>query len=64
MYSWHGKTYLAAAHGVSGILYILLDVPHLLDNEQTKKDIIGTIDFIISLKCKSGNYPTRVDGKT
>jgi Lanthionine synthetase C-like protein len=24
MYEWHGKKYLAAAHGVAGILYLLL----------------------------------------
>ena len=26
MYEWHGKPYLGAAHGMAGILYILLQV--------------------------------------
>jgi hypothetical protein len=26
MYMWHGKYYLGAAHGISGILYMLLQV--------------------------------------
>lgn len=26
MWNWHGKEYLGAAHGVAGILYLLLQV--------------------------------------
>lgn len=26
MYAWHGKYYVGAAHGIAGILYMLLQV--------------------------------------
>ncbi len=59
MYQWHGKTYLAAAHGISGILYILMSVPGLLSSDAVRKDIQQSIDFIMTLPFRSGNYPTR-----
>jgi hypothetical protein len=59
MYEWHQKTYLAGAHGVSGILSVLLDVPHLLDDDSVKRDIKSTLDFIIQLQFPSHNFPTR-----
>jgi len=62
MYEWHSQTYLAGAHGVSGIIYELLDVPELLKDDMVTKDIKETINFIISLAFESGNYPTRVNG--
>ena len=59
MYEWHKKTYLAGAHGVAGILAVLLQVPNLLQDETIKRDIKGTIDYIIGLKFPSHNFPTR-----
>lgn len=29
MYMWHGKHYVGAAHGIAGILYMLLQVNHI-----------------------------------
>jgi len=28
MYEWHGKKYLGAAHGIAGILFVLIQVSH------------------------------------
>ncbi len=34
MYEWHEKKYLAAAHGISGILYTLMEMKELLADAQ------------------------------
>jgi len=62
MYEWHERRYLAGAHGLSGILYLLLDLKEIMNDEQYKKDIIGSIDFLASQELPSGNYPTREEG--
>jgi lantibiotic modifying enzyme len=58
MYYWHEKIYIGAAHGISGILYILLQSKYLLTQNELNFLIKPTIDFIASLKFKSGNYPS------
>ncbi len=61
MYHWHKKTYIGAAHGISGILYILLQAKHLLKQDELNFLIKPTIDFIASLKFESGNYPSSLE---
>ncbi|KAJ7198809.1 hypothetical protein GGX14DRAFT_468927 [Mycena pura] len=57
MWSWHGKRYLGAAHGVAGILHILLlcpaDVvrPHM-------PSILRTAEWLIGIQRDTGNWPT------
>lgn len=44
MWTWRGKAYLGAAHGVAGILYSLLCIGHLLD-DATLNDIRQVLDY-------------------
>jgi len=60
-YCWQYTKFIGAAHGVAGILYILLDVP--LIREKYKQVIIDSITWLISLKRSNGNYPTASDMK-
>jgi len=60
-WSWHGKQYLGAAHGVSGILVALLDA-HTQGtalSQEILARIQTTIDYLYSLRLPSGNYPTQ-----
>lgn len=75
MWEWHHSQYLGGAqsvtgrstgthvligaHGVSGILYILLQVPGILEDAETRKLIIGVLEYLLTLKGEDGNYPTR-----
>jgi len=70
MYEWHDSKYLGLAHGVTGILYVLIawlqfekkqEISSLLPDEIEKigKKIKDTFEFLISTKRENGNYPTR-----
>ncbi|CAD5116345.1 DgyrCDS5245 [Dimorphilus gyrociliatus] len=53
MFEWHGKRYLGAAHGVSGIISMLFK-SGLVDSRQLSKEV----DCLRALQFKSGNYPS------
>ena len=58
MWQWHGSEYLGAAHGLSGILAILLHHHWLLT--ETELDLIWrTIESILTLQDMNGNFPSR-----
>lgn len=59
VYYWHLKAYIGAAHGYSGILYMLLEAKQYLTEEEINTLIKPTIDFICNLKfSNTGNYPS------
>lgn len=62
-YSWHGKEYIGAAHGYSGILYMLLEAYRYLNQDQLKL-IKEAINFIQGIKYPSCNYPSSIGGQT
>ncbi|EGG14922.1 lantibiotic synthetase component C-like protein [Cavenderia fasciculata] len=66
MYEWHHSQYLGGVHGLAGILYILMNCLELIDDESDKKlnisnDIKGSLDYLMSTRLESGNFPTRPD---
>jgi lantibiotic modifying enzyme len=63
MWSWHGKQYLAAAHGVAGIIYILLDLDYVKNYPKYMQLITCTMDWMCTLLTKKhGNFPSREGG--
>lgn len=62
-YSWHGKEYIGAAHGYSGILYMLLEAYRYLNEDQLKL-IREAINFIQGIRYPSCNYPSSIGGQT
>jgi lantibiotic modifying enzyme len=58
MYYWHEKAYIGCAHGLSGIMFMLLEAKDYLKNEEMLELVKPTIDFILSLRLPSGNYPS------
>ncbi|XP_047357096.1 lanC-like protein 2 [Vespa velutina] len=64
MYSWHDTEYLGAAHGLAGILYILLQARDYLHEEQLKNYILPALYYLQDLKYPSGNFPSSIGSNT
>jgi len=62
MWKWHGKEYLGAIHGVAGILYVLLSVPHDLllsvDPRALHRTKATIVHILTTQTLPSGNLPT------
>ncbi|KAK0217005.1 lanthionine synthetase C-like protein [Armillaria fumosa] len=58
MWSWHGKRYLGAAHGVAGILQMLLACPLDVINPYIP-DVLRTVEWLIDCQDEDGNWPTK-----
>ena len=54
-----GKNYLGAAHGVIGIVHVMLQVRGLIPHYD--EVLKNTVDFVISLQLPSGNFPVSVN---
>lgn len=55
MYEWHGKKYWGAAHGLAGIMHVLMHT-ELKPDEQD--DVRNTLQYMIKNRFPSGNYPS------
>ncbi|CAH8255465.1 unnamed protein product [Arabidopsis lyrata] len=53
MYEWHGKRYWGAAHGLAGIMNVLM---HMELEQDEIKDVKGTLSYMIQNRFPSGNY--------
>ncbi|GLJ46943.1 hypothetical protein SUGI_0990570 [Cryptomeria japonica] len=57
MYQWHGTRYWGAAHGLAGIMHVLLHFPLCREDAA---DVKETLRYMIRNRCiPSGNYPSR-----
>lgn len=55
MYRWHGTRYWGAAHGLAGILHVLLHFPV---SQEDIEDVKETLRYMMSNRFPhSGNYP-------
>jgi hypothetical protein len=51
-----------AAHGLSGILQMLLCFPAYLQSDpRAEQDIKSSVDYLLSLQSPSGNFPCAMD---
>lgn len=79
VYEWHNRRYWGAAHGTTGILYILLSVYHefIKSDQGWVQDIHKTISYLVDVfnkgatrlmaltaKEESENFPSRHNGST
>ncbi|CAD6194524.1 unnamed protein product [Caenorhabditis auriculariae] len=62
MYSYHGTFYIGAAHGLAGILTILLSF-HKMMNSEAKKLVVDTARWVFGLQDAEGNFPSSVWGR-
>ncbi|XP_033221745.1 lanC-like protein 3 homolog isoform X1 [Belonocnema kinseyi] len=62
MYSYYDTEYLGAAHGLSAILQVLIQVPGFLDSDpQSEKLVKDSVDYLLGLQTPEGNFPTALD---
>lgn len=54
MYQWHGSKYWGAAHGLAGIMYLLMHFPL---GKEDADNVKGTLNYMIANRFPSGNYP-------
>jgi lantibiotic modifying enzyme len=65
MYEWHGKAYLGGAHGLTGILAVLLQCGSLALTKERTELIKKSIDYVEALVLKyKGDFPSRENGST
>ncbi|KAI0746461.1 hypothetical protein C8Q80DRAFT_1175179 [Daedaleopsis nitida] len=58
MWRWHGSRYLGAAHGVVGILHVILHAPSAILRSHWEK-ILGTVQWLLAIQHPLGNWPTK-----
>uniref|UniRef100_A0A1B6D4N9 LanC-like protein 2 n=2 Tax=Clastoptera arizonana TaxID=38151 RepID=A0A1B6D4N9_9HEMI len=58
VYEWHGKNYYGAAHGVAGILYVLLMAGKALTSEERKYLVQPTLENLKNERFHSDNFPS------
>lgn len=61
MYTWHGKHYLGAAHGLAGILTLLLQVPLPALRPRLSSLVQPAVDYLLGLQLPSGNLPSSLE---
>ena len=61
MYEWHRSMYIGPAHGVSGILLILLQVKEFLSREEINDLVKPSIDKLTLYRYPSGNFLSSVE---
>ncbi|KAL8131324.1 lanC-like protein GCL2 isoform X2 [Apium graveolens] len=54
MYEFKGKKYLGTAHGLAGIMHVLMDLELKSDE---REDVKATLKYMINNRLPSGNYP-------
>ena len=58
MFSWHDKVYIGAAHGLAGILTVLLQARDHLTPAEMKELVRPSVDYVLNLQMDSGNFPS------
>ncbi|KAH3767476.1 glutathione S-transferase LANCL1 [Pelomyxa schiedti] len=60
MFDFHGKNYLGAAHGMAGILYVLMLCQEAMGDGKVKALVKSSLDWVLSQQFESGNFPSSV----
>ncbi|PIN00501.1 hypothetical protein CDL12_26994 [Handroanthus impetiginosus] len=60
MFEWYGEKYWGAAHGLAGIVHVLMEFELTPDELE---DVKGTLRYMIRNRFPSGNYPASEDDK-
>ncbi|XP_015515778.2 lanC-like protein 3 [Neodiprion virginianus] len=62
MYSYYETEYLGAAHGLSSILQVLIQTPKFLESDPVAEKLVqASVDYLLGLQTKSGNFPCAMD---
>ncbi|XP_073944024.1 glutathione S-transferase LANCL1-like isoform X3 [Choristoneura fumiferana] len=58
LWQWHEKIYFGGAHGIAGILYMLLQAQPYISMIELRSFIKPTLEWLINHKFPSGNFPS------
>ncbi|HMJ12022.1 MAG TPA: LanC-like protein [Polyangiaceae bacterium] len=58
----NGNFYGGAAHGLGGVLYVLMQLPELCSRPGTRALVAGAVDGLLALQSEQGNFPTLLGG--
>lgn len=58
MWAWHDKVYYGAAHGLAGILAMLLQAKEHLTPCELLEQVKPTVDYLVNTAFPSGNFPS------
>ena len=58
MYAWHDKVYVGAAHGLAGILTMLLQAKDSLTPAELKEQVRPAVDYLVNMQMEGGNFPS------
>jgi len=58
MYSWHDRIYVGAAHGLAGILSMLLQARDCLTPAELKEQVRPAVDYLVNMQMEGGNFPS------
>ena len=62
MYQYYKTEYLGAAHGLAGILQVLLSIPNYFNHRpDAEKDVKSSVDFLLDIQTREGNFPCAMD---
>lgn len=68
LYSWCDTEYFGAAHGLSGIIYLLLKIcrhPSFVHLQHyAESHLLPTVDYLTKKQLSSGNYMSSNDSKS
>jgi len=64
MYTWHDKHYVGAAHGVVGIMFMLLQTLSTQSVQSNLRSIENCVEFLVSKQFPSGNFPSSLENET
>ncbi|KAJ9588248.1 hypothetical protein L9F63_018412, partial [Diploptera punctata] len=64
MYMWHEKYYLGGAHGIAGILFMLLQAKDYMSQDDLNNLVRPTIDFLQGITFPSDNFPSSLGSST
>ncbi|XP_032406987.1 lanC-like protein 2 isoform X1 [Xiphophorus hellerii] len=64
LYEWHKKQYVGAAHGLTGIFYILMQPGAGLHPTMLAELVRPSIDYVRHKRFRSGNFPSSLSNES
>ncbi|KAJ0180506.1 hypothetical protein K1T71_003910 [Dendrolimus kikuchii] len=64
LWQWHDKIYYGAAHGMAGILYILLQARLYINIIEFRSFIKPTLDWLLTKRYSSGNFQSSFESSS